>query len=199
MLEEMFREMYEAGDTPWELHRPDVNLIEMVRDYAIAPGPALDIGCGTGNNTIWLARHGFTATGCDVTQLAVNQAMAKAAEAQVACTFLRLDFLSDAVAGAPFSFLFDRGCFHSFDRAGERRRFAEKAASLLHRDGLWLSLAGNRDEIRDTSGPPQRSALDIISAVEPFFEIQLLKSSHFDTNHASAHRNWVCLMKKRAR
>ncbi|MCG2747133.1 MAG: class I SAM-dependent methyltransferase [Desulfobulbaceae bacterium] len=196
----MFKEMYEAGDTPWELHRPDGNLIEMVRDYAISPGAALDIGCGTGNNTIWLARHGFTATGCDVTELAIKQAMTKAAEAQVACTFLRLDFLNEEVpGGVPFAFLFDRGCFHSFDSAEERRRFAEKSASLLRKDGLWLSLVGNRDEIRDTPGPPQCSALDIISAVESFFEIQLLKSNHFDTNHASAHRNWVCLMKKRTR
>ncbi|MEW6521515.1 MAG: class I SAM-dependent methyltransferase [Thermodesulfobacteriota bacterium] len=198
MMEETFRAMYEAGDTPWELHRPDYNLIEMVRDYHIAPGPALDIGCGTGNNTIWLARHGFAATGCDVTEIAVRQAMAKAAQAQVACTFLRLDFLKDAVAGGPFAFLFDRGCFHSFDSAGDRRRFAEKAASLLRQEGLWLSLVGNRDEIRESSGPPRRSALDIISAVEPFFEIQLLKSNFFDTNRDSAHRNWVCLMKKRA-
>ncbi|MBU0909180.1 MAG: class I SAM-dependent methyltransferase [Proteobacteria bacterium] len=199
MMEEMFREMYAAGETPWELHRPDGNLIEIVRDYAIAPGPALDIGCGTGNNTIWLAQHGFTATGCDVAEIAVDQAIAKAAAAQVACTFLRLDFLSDAVPGGPFAFLFDRGCFHSFDSAEERRRFAGKSASLLRRESLWLSLVGNCDEIRDTPGPPQCSALDIISAVEPFFEIHLLESNHFDTNRASAHRNWVCLMKKRMR
>jgi len=198
-MEKMFREMYEAGDTPWELHRPDCNLIEMVRDHGIAPGAALDIGCGTGNNTIWLARHGFTATGCDVTEIAISRAIAKAAAANVPCTFLCLDFLNDAVPGGPFSFLFDRGCFHSFDSAEDRRHFAEKSASLLHKNGLWLSLVGNRDEVRDTPGPPQRSALDIISAVEPFFEIQLLAANHFDTNRDSAHRNWVCLMKKRMR
>lgn len=198
-MEKMFKEMYEAGDTPWELHRPDCNLIEMVRDQGIVPGKALDIGCGTGNNTIWLAEHGFTATGCDVTEIAITRARAKAAAAKAACTFLRLDFLKDEVAGAPFSFLFDRGCFHSFDSAADRRHFAQKSASLLVKDGLWLSLVGNRDEIRDAPGPPQRSALDIISAVEPFFAIQLLAANHFDTNRDAAHRNWVCLMKKRAR
>jgi SAM-dependent methyltransferase len=199
MMEKMFKEMYEAGYTPWELHRPDCNLIEIVRDHGIARGAALDIGCGTGNNTIWLAQQGFAVTGCDVTEIAINRAIAKAAAAKVACTFLRLDFLKDEVPGGPFSFLFDRGCFHSFDSAEDRRHFAEKSASLLQKDGLWLSLVGNRDEIRDTSGPPQRSALDIISAVEPCFEIQLLVANHFDTNRESAHRNWVCLMKKRTR
>jgi len=198
-MEKMFREMYEAGDTPWELHRPDCNLIEIVRDHGINPGAALDIGCGTGNNTIWLAQKGFAATGCDMTEIAINQAIAKAAAANVTCTFLRLDFLKDEVPGSPFSFLFDRGCFHSFDSAEDRRHFAEKSASLLRKNGLWLSLVGNRDEVRNTPGPPQRSALDIISAVEAFFEIQLLAANHFDTNRESAHRNWVCLMKKRTR
>ena len=60
------------------------------------------------------------------------------------------------------------------------------------------SLIGNADERRDSSGPPQRSALDIVSAVENSFEILLLAAGHFDTNRTTAHRNWICLLKKRA-
>jgi len=198
MAEKIFKAMYEAGDTPWELHRPDRNLIETVKERAIPPGPTLDIGCGTGENSIWLAGRGFTVTGCDITELAVRQAVAKAARANAPCTFLRLNFLTDEVPGGPFTFLFDRGCFHSFDSADDRRRFAEKSARLLAKEGLWLSLIGNADERRDSPGPPQRSALDIVSAVEKWFEILLLAAGHFDTNRITAHRNWICLMKKRA-
>lgn len=37
MLENMFKKMYEHGDPPWELHRPDDNLIKIIHDYKIAP------------------------------------------------------------------------------------------------------------------------------------------------------------------
>jgi len=192
-----FQERYKTGNTPWEIHRPDYNLINTVKQTVIVPGRALDIGCGTGNNTIWLQQQGFTAIGIDSTELAIVRAREKAAEATVDCTFHVLDFLNADIPGVPFDFAFDRGCFHHFLEYDQLYHFAEKVARVLNHDGLWLTLTGSADETRPGPGPPQLSARLIVNAVEPSFKVLSLVASHFDTDQEVPAKNWVCLMRKR--
>ena len=192
-----FQERYKTGNTPWEIHRPDYNLINTVQQVPIDPGRALDIGCGTGNNTIWLQQQGFHAIGIDRTELAIARAREKAHEAKVDCTFHVLDFLNADIPGAPFDFAFDRGCFHHFLEYDKLDEFAEKVARALKDDGLWLTLTGSSDETRPGPGPPRLSARLIVNAVEPRFRILSLLASHFDTDQAVPAKNWVCLMRKR--
>jgi predicted O-methyltransferase YrrM len=55
MIEEQFKERYKAGNTPWDIGKPDFNLIQTVTTMDIKPCNVLQIGCGTGNNSLWLA------------------------------------------------------------------------------------------------------------------------------------------------
>ena len=73
-----------------------------------------------------------------------------------------VDFIRNQIEGAPFGFVFDRGCFHTFTSDKERKKFAINVASNLERVGLWLSIIGNADERRQGAGPPQRTASDIV-------------------------------------
>ncbi|MDQ0287374.1 hypothetical protein J2Z49_002501 [Desulfofundulus luciae] len=130
-------------------------------------------------------------------EIAIQRAIEKASKADVKCTFIVIDFLTNKIEGAPFGFAFDRGCFHSLNSDEERKSFAENVAVHLEEDGLWLSIIGNADERRDGPGPPQRTARDIVNSVEPYFEILSLVSSHFGSNHPNPPRAWVCLMRKR--
>ncbi len=194
----VFQERYKSGNTPWEIHRPDHNLINMVRNTPVSPCHALDIGCGTGNNAIWLKQQGFNVTGIDSNEIAIERACAKARDADVPCPFHRLDFFAENIPGAPFGFVFDRGCFHHFRQFDRLDRFAERVSQLLNKGGLWLTLAGSADETRGGPGPPRLSAREIVNAVEPCFEIMSLVASHFDTDRKIPAKNWVCLMKKRS-
>jgi len=195
-----FVERYQENDTPWEINRPDHNLIDFVTSLPVPVGPAIDLGCGTGNNSIWLAAHGFQVTGCDLSDIALDAALAKAERAKVHCTFYQGDFMQGSpLPGAPFTFAFDRGCFHTFEIPAVRHRFAARVADILADNGQWLSLIGNKDEERgDREGPPQLSASQIIEAVEPFFEIVSLTRSHFDFDRSPAPLIWICHMRKRA-
>ncbi|MDK2887892.1 MAG: hypothetical protein PWP72_770 [Thermoanaerobacter sp.] len=196
-VKEGYKKRYETGDTPWDIGKPDFNLIQTVTAMAIKPCKALDIGCGTGDNSIWLARNGFDVTGVDTSEIAIGKAVEKASKANVRCTFMVIDFFTNKITGAPFGFAFDRGCFHSLNSGEERESFAEKVAAHLEEDGLWLSIIGNADERREGPGPPQRTARDIVNSVEPHFEILSLVSSHFGSNRPNPPRAWVCLMRKR--
>ena len=192
-----FQERYKTGNTPWEIHRPDYNLIDTVEQTPVAPGRTLDIGCGTGNNTIWLQQQGFYTIGIDRTEMAIARAREKAEAAGGDCTFHVLDFLADEIPGTPFDFAFDRGCFHHLLEYDQLDEFAEKVAKILVDDGLWLTLTGSADETRPGPGPPQLSARLIVNAVEPRFKILSLKTGHFDTDQEVPARNWVCLLQKR--
>lgn len=192
-----FKERYKAGDTPWDIGKPDFNLIEIVAKIPIKSCKALDIGCGTGDNSIWLAQKLFQVTGTDISEIAIEKAKEKASKSDVKCTFLVVDFFRNRIEGPPFGFVFDRGCFHTFDSDKERKRFAKNVASSLEKDGLWLSLIGSDNERSQGPGPPQRTANDIVAAVESYFEILSLTSSQFDSNRPDPPRCWVCLMQKR--
>ncbi len=194
---EQFKERYRSGDTPWDAGQPDFNLIEVVTGNPIGRCKALEIGCGTGDNAIWLAQNHFQVVGVDISDIAVEKAKEKAAGAGAECAFLCVDFLTQEAEGAPFGFLFDRGCFHSFGSGDDRRIFARNAAAHLERAGLWLTLVGNVDEVRQGPGPPQRSAQDIVVAAEPFFEVLSLQSGRFGSSQPNAPRAWRCLMRKR--
>lgn len=130
--------------------------------------PTIDIGCGTGNNAIWLQQHGFNVIGIDSTEIAIERAQEKACEAEADCSFYVLDFLCDDIPEAPFDFAFDRGCFHHFLEYDKLNLFANKVSQVLKDDGLWLSLVGNADETREGSGPPQLSARQIVNTVDLF-------------------------------
>jgi methyl halide transferase len=198
-MEDRFRERYKSGDTPWDIGKPDFNLLEVITGKPIPSCKALDMGCGTGDNTIWLAQNGFQVTGTDASNIALEKAREKASKANVKCDFILADFLKSKIEGAPFGFVFDRGCFHAFSSGKDRNTFAKNVAAHLEEGGLWLTLVGNADEDRQGPGPPQRTAGDIVLAVEPYFEIILLMSSHFESNHPNAPRAWRCLMQKRHR
>ncbi len=194
-----FDERYKTGNTPWEIHRPDLSLIDFVKETPLAPCRAIDIGCGTGSNVIWLAQQHFQATGYDLSPLAIKSAREKAAATGVTCTFLNKDFLLDDITDDSFDFAFDRGCFHHIRDHDSRLAFAQKVANILCQDGIWLSLIGNTDETREGPGPPKLSASEITMAAEPFFKIVSLKAHHFDFDHEGLPAmNWVCLMKKRS-
>ncbi len=199
--EERYKELYKAGTTPWDIGRPDFNLIDMVTKRPIQKCKALEIGCGSGTNSIWLAQKGFTVTGVDVSEIALQNARENSSKDGVGCTFLLIDFFQQDVNGMPFGFVFDRGCFHSFDSDEVRRKFSEKVANHLEEGGLWLSIIGNADGLPHgatrQAGPPRRSARDIAVAVERAFEILSLYASHFESDHPNPPGAWVCLMRKR--
>lgn len=82
---------------------------------------AIDLGCGTGTHSIYLAQQGFSVIGVDISPTAIQQDQKKASQAGVKPEFIvhdvtRLDFLS-----GPFDIALDVGCFHGMNAAGHQR------------------------------------------------------------------------------
>jgi SAM-dependent methyltransferase len=192
-----WNEHYASGYMPWDSDEPDPALVATVEAGTIPAGRTLEVGCGTGTNTLWLAAHGFDALGVDVSPLAIERARAKMGDNAGACRFEVVDFLENPPVG-PFDFVFDRGCFHVFDAPEVRARFAALVARVLAPGGVWLSLIGSTEGAPRDTGPPRRSARDIASAVEPALEIVQLQSIHFDPHLEMPPPAWLCLSRMRA-
>jgi SAM-dependent methyltransferase len=98
------REFWEGfyGERPqvWS-GRPNAVLVTEIE--GLAPGAALDLGCGEGADAIWLAEQGWQVTGTDISQAALDRAAAHAVVAGVAdrITWERHDF-SRSIPTGPF-------------------------------------------------------------------------------------------------
>lgn len=108
-----WEQIFTRPDHPLKSNLPDVNLLDW-QAAGLLPGGeglmALDVGCGLGRNTRWLARQGYRATGVDLSSFALAQARERTTE--TGARYLENDFLRGAMPGGPFDLVYDSGCFH---------------------------------------------------------------------------------------
>jgi len=69
--QEFWDDRYRSAGKLWS-GQPNPQLVAQTAD--LAPGQALDVGCGEGADAIWLARHGWTVTAVDVSAVALDRA-----------------------------------------------------------------------------------------------------------------------------
>jgi SAM-dependent methyltransferase len=112
----VYRTAYLLGLTVWDRGAPNSALVELVEGASSSPpGRALDIGCGTGTESVYLAEHGWDVTGVDMVPRALAIARRKAAAAGVSARFVEADAtrLRDFGVGDGYTLLLDFGCFHT--------------------------------------------------------------------------------------
>ena len=111
----LFKTLYRLGFTPWDGHPLPTSLKDLIEgETALPAGTALDIGCGTGDNSIYVAKHGWQVTGVDFVARAVDKARAKAAAANLEIRFEQADVtrLCEEGIGSNFDLIVDNGCLH---------------------------------------------------------------------------------------
>ncbi len=135
---------YWLGKTPWDTGITPPEVCAAVEGGLVPPGRALDLGCGTGTNVIYLARHGFEVIGVDISSRAIGKARHKIEQAGqspkahvYAGDVTRLDTLP--IAG-PFDLGLDIGCFHNLDLQ-VRPGYVKGLASRMRSGGLYLLYA----------------------------------------------------------
>jgi SAM-dependent methyltransferase len=125
-----YRALYRLGITPWERDTVPTPLVEVGEKYP-SPGRALDIGCGTGRDAVYLAGRGWTVTGVDSVPRALDAARRRAAASGVSVNWVQGDVtrLQTLGIGDGHELLVDRGCLHGLSDS-ERERYAEGIADV---------------------------------------------------------------------
>ena len=95
---------YRHGTPPW-VGAPRQELVRLVTDGILTPGSAIELGCGVGDNAIFLAQHGFTVTGVDLAPAAIRRARAKARDAGIDVSFIVDDLTRLRHVNGPFDLL----------------------------------------------------------------------------------------------
>jgi SAM-dependent methyltransferase len=130
----LFRVFYRVGFTPWDGHPIATSLRSLVEGSdgspPLTPGAALDVGCGTGDTSIYLAQHGWRVTGVDFVPKALDEARAKRGAAGVTVDFRQGDAtrLTGEGVGSGFGLIVDQGCFHGMSDSDRDKYVAEVTA-----------------------------------------------------------------------
>lgn len=148
---ESLLERYESGDLPWDAELPPPEVMEFVPTLPI--GRALDLGCGTGRASIYLAKLGWEVDGIDFIPKAIEIAKRRAKAAGVSPRFhlglvTNLDFLS-----GPYDFALDVGCCHALAEE-DLHAYHHELLRLLRPGGHYLLFA----HLRDKDEPPAEDA-----------------------------------------
>ncbi len=136
----LYELMYWRGKPRWDTGITPPELQQLVEAEHFPRGRALDIGCGTGTNVIYLALHGFATTGIDFVPRAIDKARAKARAAGVKADLRVVNVLQRTDLGAPFDLALDIGCFHNFDDKG-RESYAQNLGRWTHGGSTFLLYA----------------------------------------------------------
>ncbi|MEU8816922.1 class I SAM-dependent methyltransferase [Actinoplanes sp. NPDC048796] len=141
-----FDALYNApGHPPWEIGRIQPALTAVLQSDL--PGPKiLDLGCGTGDLAITLARRGYDVTAVDVSTVAIDTARAKAGG-------LPLHFeVQDATAltlPTTYNTLIDCGLLHNLHRRGHADAYIARLPELAAPGAALIVLAISREGSQD--------------------------------------------------
>jgi SAM-dependent methyltransferase len=206
-----FDNAYADTPPPWDIGRPQGEIVRLAKKGAIK-GRVLDVGCGTGENALYLAEQGLEVWGVDGAPQAIEQARAKAQERGLGVRFvvgyaLELDRLASRSAvgevdepeqrGPQFDTAIDSGMFHSFADE-ERRAFERSLASVLVPGGTFYLLCWS-EHAPGTWGPRRVTQAEIRGAFAEGWTVCSIREAFYEENVANGgYRAWLAIIRRRA-
>jgi SAM-dependent methyltransferase len=127
---------YRFGTPPW-VGPARSELVRLVESGDLLPGRAIDLGCGEGDNAIFLAQHGFQVTAVDFSPAAIAKAKAKAHEAGADVDFVIDDLTGLTGVSGHFDVLVDYGTLDDLSNRG-RAAYVDQVRTLAKPGAKFL-------------------------------------------------------------
>ena len=190
-----FEQRYQEGVPPWEIGRPQSWVVELFEKEAFE-GELLDVGCGTGENALYLSAKGLEVTGVDFSRTAIELAQEKAAQRRLKTRFRVGNALRLSLLKKTFDTVLDSAVFHVFTDK-ERPLYAESLASILRPKGVAYLVCFSEKE-PEGWGPRRVTQGEIRRTFQKQFDIALIQRATYETNlRAEPVQAWLsCLQRK---
>ncbi|MCX8068378.1 MAG: class I SAM-dependent methyltransferase [Anaerolineae bacterium] len=182
-----FELRYLLGTAPWDTGVVPPEVVELVERGALPPGRALDLGCGTGTSSLYLARHGWEVVGVDFSFLAIRRARRRARRERLPVRFHRADVTHLPFLREPFDLVLDIGCLHGLPPE-DRKRYAAEVHRLTRPGGLYLLYA-----FLPRPGRPRSIAPEEVVRLFPAF---VLERREAGTDPSGPPAAWYWLRKR---
>ena len=125
---EYFNKAYRAPITFWG----DVRIPKELKDLVetCKPKTSLELGCGLGRFSCYLADQGLKAIGVDFSSIAIEKAKKRVGNAEHKPTFIVGDVTNLEMIDEQFDVSFDIGCFHCLEEQ-EQQKYVSEVYRLL--------------------------------------------------------------------
>jgi SAM-dependent methyltransferase len=188
---------YQDHLPPWDIGQPQPAFVRLA-DSGLLSGRVLDAGCGTGEHALLAAAHGATATGVDLSALAIEKARGKAAERGLTARFEVGDALHLERIGESFDTVIDSGLFHVFDDA-DRARYVTSLAAVIEPGG-WYYMMCFSDAQPGVWGPRRVRREEITLAFGDGWAVEGITPDTFTVNRIEETMSvsaWLAVIRRR--
>ena len=166
-------------DLPWAHGEPTLFLAEICQRRK--PGRALDIGCGAGTDSVYLAKKGWDVTSLDFMPKALEYTQSRAKEAGVSVRAVEAD-ITEWAAPEPFDLVLDHGLLHNMD-AVRYPAYRERVLKSIADDGDLVLLHWHPRYPGQPSGrmgPLRTSREDILGFFAPELQERFFAREEFE-------------------
>lgn len=174
-----FDTAYLEGSPPWDIGRAQPELVTLAEAGRIT-GRVIDIGCGTGENALYLAMLGLDVVGVDGSPEAIRQARVKANARGISTVFDVGDVLDLGDDRESFDIATDSGVFHVFDDK-DRPRYQRSVRGVLRPGGHLFLLCFSERQPGDW-GPRRVTQPELRETFSDGWHVDSIDEAHLATN-----------------
>ena len=170
-MEMIYRKAQKPEDLLWHSEEPSPFLVDAIQQRKL-PGRALDIGCGAGVFSVYLAKRKYDVTGIDFIPIALQMGKRRAEQAHVTVNFVEAD-LFEWRAPYPFDIVLDSGCLHTIGNRNLQRYKQQLLSWTDQGADFILGHFGKRNFLDwRPVGPHRRTREEIVALFAPEFEVK---------------------------
>lgn len=193
LTKDSFDKSYD-GVPPWEIGKPQPEMMAQL-DAGHVTGAVIDIGCGTGELTLEMARRGWKVAGVDSSPKAIERARHKALQRKLDVPFYVFDALKLNELPQTFDTAIDCGLFHVFTDA-ERAEYVRALHGVLNPGGRLILMCFSPLETRE-GGPRRVTETELRSAFAAGWTIEELRATVFEAlTFAGGAAAWLVRLRR---
>lgn len=179
VMADQFDSAYLEGSPPWDIGRAQPELVKLAEAGRIT-GRVIEIGCGTGENALYIARLGLDVVGVDGSPEAIRQARDRANTRGISMQFDVADVLDLGGFRESFDTATDSGVFHVFDDK-DRPRYERSVRGALRPSGHLFLLCFSERQPGDW-GPRRVTQEELRETFSDGWHVDSIDEAHLATN-----------------